>query len=143
MNEEYAIPQLKETWIQHSVTMLEEGYSQISIITFLRSQGIGDELAKELSYDVFAVARKRVLRKFLLHRIFAWSIILIGIPLLLITGALVSLSFSSHCRNGATFQTAQSQKPPSQHASATCLKPSPQTNQARHLFSQRTRLELE
>ena len=86
MNEEYAIPQLKETWIQHSVTMLEEGYSQISIITFLRSQGIGDELAKELSYDVFAVARKRVLRKFLLHRIFAWSIILIGIPLLLITG---------------------------------------------------------
>lgn len=61
--------------------MLEQGDSQISIITYLRSQGVNDDLAKELSYDVFAAARKEVIRKQRPHRIIACSLIVIGIVL--------------------------------------------------------------
>ena len=88
-------PALKKEWTQRSVTMLEQGDSQISIITFLRSQGVSDELAKELSYDIFAAARKQIRRKQLPHRIIAWSLIAIGIVLpiiLLLKGRIVIYS---------------------------------------------------
>lgn len=69
---------LKEAWIDQAVFMLENGDSQISIITYLRSQGVSDDLAKELSYDVFAAARKKLRKKQRPHRIIAWSLIALG-----------------------------------------------------------------
>ena len=62
---------LKEAWIDQAVLMLENGDSQISIITYLRSQGVSDDLAKELSYDVFAAARKKLRKKQRPHLIIA------------------------------------------------------------------------
>lgn len=87
----------KDHWVGTAFNMLRDGKSQISISIFLKAQGVPEENLKELSYEIFEQAKKRLNVEQRFPRAFAWSLIIVGclMPIFLIytTGWILFAAF--------------------------------------------------
>lgn len=87
---------LRESWIQEAVVVLSIGKGHLGVINMLRSYGMSNDSAMEISYDVFEQARLRLLRMQRGRKLLAWLLILSGmlIPFLMLLSGLGIWYFS-------------------------------------------------
>ncbi|MEN8772728.1 MAG: hypothetical protein ABF380_16250 [Akkermansiaceae bacterium] len=72
---------VREEWIGSAEVILGAGKGHMGIITFLRSKGVERNEAKEVSFDIFDEAKRRLMRSQLGYRVVAWGFIALGILL--------------------------------------------------------------
>ena len=71
--------ELRASWITNAETILGAGRGHMGVINYLRTEGLSPDRAKEVSYDVFEEAKKRLDRSQRPHRILAWLFIAAGV----------------------------------------------------------------
>ena len=69
---------IREDWISKAEVLLGVGKGHMGIITYLRSQGLGPDEAKKISYDIFDEAKRRIKKSQFFYRIIAWAFIIAG-----------------------------------------------------------------
>ena len=70
---------IREGWIRRGTDILEEGKGHLGIINMIRSEGVDDDKAKRLSYDVFDEAVSRLRRRRRPHRMIGTILVLVGV----------------------------------------------------------------
>ena len=70
---------MRERWISEAEIILGAGRGHLGIINFLRSQGMSNDEAKKVSFDIFDEAKRRLMKGQRPQIFLGWFLIALGV----------------------------------------------------------------